>query len=198
MVRQVATAGGVPPIRALHWRMLRTTRLRIRPLGTADVPSLHALLTDADFVRFVGDRGIRTDADAAAYLADGPLATYAAHGYGMWAVETLDGAWAGIAGLVRRSWLDAPDLGYAFMPPFRGRGLAREAAAAVRGYAHGPLAIPRLLAIVAPHHAASIAVLEAIGFTRIADVTPPGASAALACFASEAVPGATGAETREA
>jgi RimJ/RimL family protein N-acetyltransferase len=146
--------------------VLETPRLRLRELVAADAPFVLELLTDPDFVRHIGDRGVRDLDTAKTYIADGPQASYARHGHGLWLAELRDtGEAAGMCGLLRRDHLDAPDLGYAWLPRFRGRGLAREAAAATLDHARDRLGMTRVLAIVSPGNDASCRLLEAVGMT---------------------------------
>ena len=72
-----------------------------------------------------------------------------------------------MCGLLKRDTLDAPDLGYAWLPRFRGRGLAREAASAVLAHARDVLGMTRVLAIVSPGNEASCRLLDAIGMQRL-------------------------------
>jgi RimJ/RimL family protein N-acetyltransferase len=162
----------------------QTPRLRLRELAEADAAFALALLNDPDFLAHIGDKGVRTLDDAVGYLRSGPLASYAAYGHGLWAVESLaDGALLGMSGLLRRDWLDAPDLGYAFLPAARGKGIASEAARAVLDVAKARFALPRVVAIVSPANAASIRLLEGVGFVAAGSVVPPGESAPIAHYA---------------
>ena len=141
-----------------------TERLRIRRLAAPDAPFILALLNDPDFLRYIGDRGVRTVDDAAAYIEDGPVASYRAHGVGLCLVlERATGSPAGICGVLRRPTLEDPDLGFAFLPDYRGRGYALEAAGAVMRHAAG-LGIERLAAIVSPGNEASARLLAKLGF----------------------------------
>ncbi len=121
------------------------------------------MLNDADFLANVGDRGVHTVEDAERYIETGPRASYAIHGFGLWAVEVRDGgACAGICGLLRRDTLDAPDVGFALLPEFRSRGYATEAARASLVYGMESLGLRRVLAIVKPENVASLRVLETL------------------------------------
>lgn len=147
--------------------ILETERLRLRELDGDDADFILALLNDADFLRNIGDKQVRTRDDALRYLAEGPLASYAANGYGLWRVERRgDGAVAGMCGLVRRESLPGPDIGYAYLPAFRGQGYAAEAGAAVLRHGLGRLGLPRILAIVTEANGGSIRVLEKLGMRR--------------------------------
>ena len=156
--------------------VLETERLVLRLVVEADAAFLVELLNSPGFLENIGDRGVRDEAQARAYVADRVLASYRDHGFGMWLTEQkLDGRPVGLAGLVRREGLDVPDVGYAFIQRVWGQGYAQEAAAAVLAHAQGPLGIPRLAAITSPENFASMAVLRKIGFTFQGMIDLPGA-----------------------
>ncbi|HXJ69161.1 MAG TPA: GNAT family N-acetyltransferase, partial [Verrucomicrobiae bacterium] len=99
------------------------------------------------------------------YIARGPVASYAKHGFGLWAVDLRASAESlGMCGLIRRDSLPHADLGFAFLARHRGHGYAREAAAAAVALAREAFHLPRLLAITDPDNTASRAVLEHVGF----------------------------------
>jgi ribosomal-protein-alanine N-acetyltransferase len=146
-------------------RIGETARLRITRLTADDAPFILELLNDPDFLRYIGDRGVRTLDHAAAYLTNGPLASYARHGFGLYLVSLTDSACPiGIAGVLRRENLDDPDIGFAFLPAFRGQGYAIEAARGVIHHAKHDLALGRLVAIVSPANEASRRLLDRLGF----------------------------------
>jgi [ribosomal protein S5]-alanine N-acetyltransferase len=125
-----------------------------------------ALLNDPAFIRNIGDRGVRTVADAESYLTAGPLASYERFGFGLYMVELKPSrASIGICGLVKRDTLPDVDIGFAFLPRFWSRGYAFESALAVRDHARNDVGLERLVAIVDPLNAGSIRVLEKLGFT---------------------------------
>jgi RimJ/RimL family protein N-acetyltransferase len=141
-----------------------TERLRLRRLSTDDAHLMLAIWNDADFVRYVTDRGIRTLAEAREVMRDGVLRLYVEYGYGPYAMDLKDGgATIGICGLFRRDDLEDPDIGFALLPAFRRRGYVYEAARSVVSYARDSLGLSRLKAIVAPDNAASVAVIRKLG-----------------------------------
>lgn len=167
--------------------VLKTARLIVRALTWDDAPFIVSLLNDAAFVVNIGDRGVRTDADARAYLTAGPLASYARYGFGLCAVTLAGpGTPIGICGVLQREELPGPDLGFAFLPEFRGQGYALEAASAVKADAHARLGLPTLLAIVNPDNAPSIRLLEKLGFAREGTVRLSGETVDLSVFVSHA------------
>ena len=144
---------------------LETDRLVLRPLTFDDAPFIVELLNDPDWLRFIGDKGVRNLEDARRYIETGPLESYAKNGFGMLVVELRSGRTpVGLCGLVRRDVLPGPDLGYAFLPAFRRNGYAREAVEAVLRFARETAGLDRILAITTPANERSIGVLEHFGF----------------------------------
>ena len=148
-------------------RPIETERLRIRPFTLADAPFALRLLNEPSFIEHIADKGVRTLAQAETYLAEGPLASYAARGHGLWLVEhRVTAAPMGMCGLIRRDTLPEVDLGYAFLPEYWGLGFAREAARACLAWGRESLGLEAVLAIVTSTNAASIRLLEDLDFRR--------------------------------
>ncbi|MBU2278628.1 MAG: GNAT family N-acetyltransferase, partial [Gammaproteobacteria bacterium] len=104
---------------------LQSDRLVFYKLTLADSALMLRLLNEESFLRNIGDRGVRTLAQAEQYLQDGPLRSYQQHGFGMYrVVRKADGVNIGLAGLVFREYLGIPDVGYALLPEFSGAGYA--------------------------------------------------------------------------
>lgn len=155
--------------------MLETPRLVLRHLTLDDAGLMLAIWNDPAFIRHVGDRGIRTVEDAEEAMKNGVFKLYEDHGYGPFRVALRDGDQAvGICGLFRREGLDDPDLGYATLPHFCGKGYAYEAASAVLGYVRSELHIERLIAIISPGNEASIGLIGKLGFEFERMHTMPG------------------------
>ena len=152
-------------IRGLAYPLIATARLRLRPFTEDDAAFIVELVNDPDWLRYIGDKRVRTEADARRYLRDGPLASYARHGFGLLAVETRsDGLAVGMCGLLKRDALPDADVGFAFLPAARGHGYAAEALGAVLADAPASHGLRRVLAITSPGNARSIALLERAGF----------------------------------
>lgn len=144
--------------------VVETDRLVLRRLTAGDAAFIRDLVNDPDWLRYIGDRNVRTLADARAYLRDGPIAMYARFGFGLYLVELREGRVPiGVCGLLRRDVLEDVDLGFALLPSFRARGYAFEAAAATLAYARETLALSRVVAIVSPENRPSIRLLEKLG-----------------------------------
>jgi ribosomal-protein-alanine N-acetyltransferase len=143
--------------------VIETARLVLRQLELDDAEFILELLNEAAFLRFIGDKGVRSLADAREYIRQGPIESYTRHGFGLYAVCLQDGTPAGICGLVKRDGLADVDLGFAFLLRHCSRGYAVESAAAVLAHARRALRLRRIVAITTPENAGSIAVLEKIG-----------------------------------
>jgi RimJ/RimL family protein N-acetyltransferase len=131
----------------------------------ADAAFVVELLNEPSFLRHIGDKGVRTEADACRYLAAGPLASYERHGFGLYRVglKEIDQP-IGMCGLLKRDWLEDVDIGFAFLPRFWRKGYALEAASAVLAHARDGLGLRRVVAITSPDNAASIGLLGKLGF----------------------------------
>ena len=146
-------------------KTLETDRLSLRWLATDDAAFIRRLVNDPSWLRFIGDRGVRTDDDARRYLEAGPLAMYAGLGFGLYLVETREGGQPiGLCGFVKRETLADVDLGFAFLPEFRGNGYAFEAASATMAFGSRALGLKRVVAITAQDNRPSIRLLERLGF----------------------------------
>jgi RimJ/RimL family protein N-acetyltransferase len=144
--------------------VLETDRLILRRLTLSDAEFIYRLVNDPSWLRFIGDKNVHDLEGARRYLREGPLDMYERLGFGMYRVEERDsGQPIGMCGLIKRETLPDVDVGYAFLPEFRGKGYAYEAASAVLDHGHRVFGLKRILAIVSPDNATSIRVLEKAG-----------------------------------
>src|SRR4051812_18407342 len=146
--------------------VVETERLLLRQFTPDDAEFILRLLNEPSFIANIADRGVRTVEQAAAYLVGGPIRSYAEHGHGLWLVALKEAAMQpiGMCGLLRREQFEDVDVGYAFLPEFWSRGYASEAARAALEYGKRELGLERIIALVAPHNAGSIRLLEKLGF----------------------------------
>lgn len=159
--------------------VLETERLTLRRVEEGDAAFLVELMNEPGWLRFIGDRGVRTVEDARAYMERAIHAQHERHGISLLAVVPREaGVPVGLCGLVRRDALPGPDLGFAFLERWSGRGFAREAAAAVLRHAREELGLARVLAVTSPDNERSLRLLASLGFrrvgeTRLAPDAPP-------------------------
>jgi len=154
---------------------LKTERLHLRWLTEDDADLMLAIWNDPAFIRFVGDRGIRTLDEALEAMRGGVLKLYRDFGYGPYrlAVHGSDEA-MGICGLFKRENLEFPDIGYGLLPAFCGAGYAFEAARAAADHAREHMQLSELCAIVTPANTRSVHLLEKLGMTAGEPIRMPG------------------------
>jgi ribosomal-protein-alanine N-acetyltransferase len=144
--------------------VIETERLILRHLSTENADFILELLNEPSFIRNIGDRGIRTIEGANSYILNGPVASYAKNGFGLYLVKLKEtNESIGMCGLIKRDTLEDVDIGYAFLPKFWSKGYAVEAAQAVKEFARDKIQLNRIVAIVDPQNEGSIRVLEKIG-----------------------------------
>lgn len=155
-------------------KILETERLVLRQLTPEDAPFILELLNDPLFHRFVGDKGIRTVDGARDYIINGPVASYAKHGFGLFHVAHKQTAVPiGMCGLLKRDVLEDVDVGFAYLPQFSGQGYATEAALATIHYGYTVIGLKRIVAITAPDNEASQNVLRKIGLRHTQTIHLP-------------------------
>ena len=146
--------------------ILETERLVIRELDAArDAEFVFELLNTPKFIKYIGDRGVRSVEQARDFIENRYRRSYQDHGFGLYAVDVkADSIQVGICGFVKRDTLPEPDLGFAFLPQFEGRGFGFESADAVLRYGRIDLGITTVLAITSPDNEISGKLLEKLGF----------------------------------
>ncbi|WP_189045093.1 GNAT family N-acetyltransferase [Aliidongia dinghuensis] len=154
--------------------ILETERLILRELAVDDAPFILTLLNDPSWLRFIGDKGVRTLDDARAYIERGPKAMYAREGFGLWLTALkVDDTPIGLCGLIKRDTLEDVDIGFAYLPAYVGQGLAYEAAAATLAHGRDRVGLDRIVAITAIDNIRSIRLLERIGLTFVRRIPFP-------------------------
>lgn len=170
-------------------------RLHIRHFTLDDAPFILRLLNDPSFITNITDKGVRSLDAARDYLRDGPIASYRKHGFGLNAVELRhDSTPIGMCGMLKRDDLPHPDIGYALLPEFCGRGYALEAAQCV--FTHHRKQHPNdpICAIVKPGNARSIHLLEKLGLRAVGTYRMVPEPAELLLFRADPPPRADGLE----
>jgi RimJ/RimL family protein N-acetyltransferase len=144
---------------------IETARLALTRLTDDDGEFIIRVLNEPSFLRYIGDRGVRTLDDARRYIQAGPAAGYARYGYGLLRVALEPGGTPiGMCGVLRRDTLPEPDLGFSLLPEYWSQGYAFEAADAVMRHAREVLHLGRILAITTTDNEPSMRLLGKLGF----------------------------------
>ncbi len=145
-------------------KVLETDRLILRWLSLEDAEFVFQLVNEPSWLKFIGDKAVRTIEDARSYILKGPLEMYSRLGFGLYLVELRqEGLAIGMCGLIKRDSLKDVDIGFAFLPAYWGSGYAYEAAAAVMTYGEKVLGLDRIVAITSPDNDRSAKLLEKLG-----------------------------------
>ena len=165
-------------------QLIETERLTLRWFTEDDAELMLAVWNDPAFVKYVGDRGIRSLEEAREALRGGILAMYRDHGYGPYRVARIDDDQPmGICGLFLRDYLDDPDIGFGLLPEYCRSGYAWEASRAILDETRTSLPVERVTAIVSPDNAPSIGLIEKLGLGFVERFTPPGEDKSVLLYA---------------
>jgi ribosomal-protein-alanine N-acetyltransferase len=147
--------------------ILETPRLALRRLETSDLEALYALYRDPEVRRYFPDGTLtreETKEELEWFLQGHPQHPE----LGLWAtVDRKSGAFLGRCGLLPWEIEGRSEVEIAFLIDKAqwGRGLATEAAAAIKGYAQRSLGLRRLICLPNPGNSASVRVAEKVGMS---------------------------------
>jgi len=156
---------GCPFVKGMKEKIIDTERLVLRKFTVEDSAFIIQLLNTEGWLKYIGDRHIKTTEQAREYLLNGPMKSYEENGFGLALVQLKSNHQPiGMCGLIKRNYLEYPDLGFAFLPEYTRLGYALEIATAVIDHAFHELDKKEILAITLPHNDSSIRLLKKIGF----------------------------------
>jgi RimJ/RimL family protein N-acetyltransferase len=167
-------------------KVIETERLRIRYMKTEDAEFMLKLLNEPDWIKYIGDRGIRTVDAAKQYIKDGPMTMYEEHGVGLYTVELKEDAVPiGICGLIHRDFLKDVDLGFAILSMYWGNGYAYEAAEATMTFGAEVLGYRRIVGFTSLDNEKSANLLQKLGMKDEGKIKYASTSEDVRLFAKE-------------
>lgn len=147
--------------------LFETSSLVARQLTHHDIDAMAAVYGDEEAMRWVGD-GSPLDRAGCEKWIEVTIANYKNRGYGMSALELkTSGAVIGFCGIVHPDQQPEPEIKYALLKHYWGRGLASEAVAGMLMYGRTTLGLPRIIATVAPDNVASQRILIKSGLVEV-------------------------------
>jgi [ribosomal protein S5]-alanine N-acetyltransferase len=153
---------------------ISTSRLTLRPFSIVDASFLIKLMNAPNWLQYIGDRNIRSLAEATHYIQEKLIRSYRELGFGLLHVSiTATKTPIGMCGLVKRKGLFYPDLGFAILPEFEGKSYTSEAIEAVMLFALQELKLEAIQGITTADNLASIRLLEKAGMTYKINTTLP-------------------------
>jgi len=150
----------------MNAEILNTERLVLRKFTVEDTAFIIEFNTEG-WLKYIGDKNIKTTEQAKEYLQNGPIKSYEENGFGLALVELKSHHKPiGMCGLLKRNYLEHPDLGFAFLPAYTRLGYAFEISRSVIDHAFHHLDKKEILAITLPDNDSSIRLLKKIGFVH--------------------------------
>jgi RimJ/RimL family protein N-acetyltransferase len=148
-----------------------------------DAAFILELVNSPNWLAFIGDRGLKTLADAKNYIQKSLIDSYAQNGFGLYKVNLRENNTPiGICGFLQRDYLDHPDLGFATLPQYEGEGYTYEAAKACLAYAKSQLSFTTILAVTTAENTKSKNLLTKLGFAANGKVAPENSEKELLVF----------------
>jgi RimJ/RimL family protein N-acetyltransferase len=145
--------------------IVATESLSIRQFTQNDHEFLLTLFNDESFLTNIGDKGVRNTEDAINHLINGPIASYKEHGFGLYLVSLKnDDTPVGMCGLLKRTEFEHPDLGYAFLPEYCGKGFAHEASSVILKESLKNHSLGTVLSVTSCTNTRSNHLLKKLGF----------------------------------
>ncbi len=147
--------------------VFETERLIVRWVTKGDAQFIIDLLNSDGWLQNIGDRNVKTIADAERYIKIKMISDYERVGFGMYVIELKsNNELIGMSGLVDRPGLEGIDLGFALLPEYEGMGYAFEANESLLIHAR-EMKINHLKAITLPANMPSRKLLEKLGFFMV-------------------------------
>ena len=139
-----------------------TSRLSLQILTPEEAPFILELVNTSGWLQFIGDRNVKNEGDASAYIQKMLNNLYTTY----WVVKlNTNKASIGIITFIKRDYMEHHDIGFAFLPQYGGKGFAFEAAEIVLKYVLSTGKHHCILATTLIENASSIKLLGRLGFT---------------------------------
>lgn len=151
---------------------ITTTRLHLSPTTIEDAALFLELLNTPKWLKFIGDRNVKTLAAAETYIEERVRPQFEKIGYGNYTLSLKnDGTKIGCCGLYDREGVDGVDIGFSLLPAFEKMVYGYEAAVCVRDVGFTQFNLSKIGAITVPENKSSIGLLKKLGLVYIKTIT---------------------------
>jgi len=108
-----------------NYKAFETGRLILKPTSEEDAEFIFKLFNTPKWLKYIGDRNIKTVENARAYIKTVMLSQLRKLGYSSYTlVKKQDNVKVGTCGLYNREGLAGIDIGFALLPEYEGKGYA--------------------------------------------------------------------------
>ena len=151
-----------------------TKRLLISKFTLKDAPFFLELTNTPNWIKFIGDRNLKTVKDSENYLKKGTLKSYSDYGFGFYKLQLKEENLKsiGTCGLIKREALDDVDIGFGLLPDYEGKGFGYESSVEILNLAQHEFNLKRVAAITLPSNKTSIKLIQKLGLSFEKKVKP--------------------------
>ena len=151
-----------------------TERLLLSKFTINDAAFFMELVNTPNWIKYIGERNIKTIEQAEEAIKNGHLKSYDTFGFGFYTLQLKaeQNKTIGTCGLIKRDTLDNADIGFAMLPEYESKGFGFESSIAVLKLAKEEFQLKKVLAITLPTNENSIKLIEKIGLSYEKKVKP--------------------------
>ena len=166
--------------------IFKTNRLILREAELSDSKFFFDLLNSEKWLKYIGDRGIKTLDNAAKYINDKLIKSYKTNGFGLYVYELKESNIPiGICGFIKRDYLDSLDIGFALLPEYERKSYTYEISDAVMKFGRETLGLKKVVAITTEDNIASQKLLNKLGFGFKSYINEPETNEKLLLYSSD-------------
>ena len=151
-----------------------TERLILKPASLDDAGFFLKLYNMPKFIKYIGDRDLRTEQDARNYIMNRFLPQLEKRGFGNYVVILKENdKKIGAVGIFEREGLDVLDIGFSFFEEYEGKGYAYESAKKLKDAVKTQFAVEKLSAITTKDNFSSQKLIKKLGLIFQKYITLP-------------------------
>ncbi len=161
-------------------KTFETERLIMKLADLDDADFFLELYNMPSFIKYIGDRNLRTKEDAEDYIKNRFFPQIEKLGFGNYVVILKeDQTKIGAVGIFEREGLDVLDIGFSFLEKYEGKGYAYESANRLKEVAAIDFGVKKLSAITTKDNFSSQKLIEKLGLKFQKIITIPNDDAEL-------------------
>lgn len=155
-------------------KIFETERLILQPFTTEDAEFILEMYNTPNFIKYIGDRKLRSVKDAENYITNRFLPQMERLGFGNYLItKKSDGKKIGAVGIFEREGLDVCDIGFNFLPEYERKGYGFEASSILMEAALHDFGLKKISAITLENNIASQKLIEKLGLKYLRTVRLP-------------------------
>ena len=155
----------------------------LREAVTEDAGFVLELVNTFGWLQYIGDRGVKSLDEAKKYINERLISSYQTLGFGLMVITVnKENNPIGLCGLLKREYLEYPDLGFAVLPDFEGKGYVTAASQKILNYAFTDLCLEQIHGITKEQNKRSRKLLLRLGFQFDGKIKPESESQELLLY----------------